>query len=90
LNERLRKLQRFGVLQKKEYSERPPRVEYDLTRFHSRIKKILDEIPALDRERRNVAWSAGLIRLLVRGGHIRPGIQLARKLDLYPNRRSGK
>lgn len=32
MNERLTKLQRFGLLERKVYAESPPRVEYSLTR----------------------------------------------------------
>jgi DNA-binding HxlR family transcriptional regulator len=48
LNERLRKLQRFGILDKRAYPEIPPRVEYSLTPFGARFVGILDQIAALD------------------------------------------
>lgn len=51
LNERLRKLVRFGILEKTSYPEVPPRVEYRLTEFGRRFSGILDQIAALDRER---------------------------------------
>jgi DNA-binding HxlR family transcriptional regulator len=41
---------RFGVLAKTSYPEIPPRVEYELTRFGSRIALILDEVHKLRRE----------------------------------------
>lgn len=47
LNERLRKLIRFGILEKCSYPETPPRVEYGLTDFGLRFSKILDAIDAL-------------------------------------------
>jgi DNA-binding HxlR family transcriptional regulator len=50
LNERLRKLVRYGVLEKVSYAELPPRVEYFLTPFGDRLNGILDAIAALDRE----------------------------------------
>jgi DNA-binding HxlR family transcriptional regulator len=50
LNERLVKLTRFGVLEKRSYGEVPPRVEYHLTAFGGRLVAILDQIAALERE----------------------------------------
>lgn len=51
LNERLRKLVRFGILEKTSYPEVPPRVEYRLTDFGRRFSGILDQIAALEDER---------------------------------------
>lgn len=51
LNERLRKLVRFGILEKTSYPEVPPRVEYRLTDFGRRFTGILDQIAALEDER---------------------------------------
>ena len=48
LNERLRKLMRFGILEKCSHPEIPPRVEYSLTDFGIRFAKILDDIHALE------------------------------------------
>lgn len=48
LNERLRKLLRFGIVEKRSYPEAPPRVEYSLTDFGIRFVKILDAIRALE------------------------------------------
>jgi DNA-binding HxlR family transcriptional regulator len=48
LNERLRKLVRFGIMEKRSYPEIPPRVEYSLTDFGIRFAKILDAIHALE------------------------------------------
>lgn len=50
LNERLRKLLRYGILQKTSYPEIPPRVEYALTAFGERFVDVLDRIAALDDE----------------------------------------
>jgi len=47
LNERLRKLCRFGILTKQSYPEVPPRVEYALTDFGTKFLVILDQIRAL-------------------------------------------
>ena len=51
LNERLRKLVRFGILKKKSYPEIPPRVEYRLTTFGLKFIEILDRIEELESER---------------------------------------
>jgi DNA-binding HxlR family transcriptional regulator len=51
LNERLRKLVRFGILSKQSYPEVPPRVEYRLTDFGQRFSEVLDRITALETER---------------------------------------
>lgn len=50
LNERLRKLQRFGILRKLSYPEIPPRVEYHLTEFGQKFSAVLDSIERLERE----------------------------------------
>jgi DNA-binding HxlR family transcriptional regulator len=50
LNERLRKLQRFGIVAKRSYPEVPPRVEYRLTRFGEKFALMLDGIERLQRE----------------------------------------
>ena len=50
LNERLRKLVRFGILARTSYPEVPPRVEYSLTNFGGRFAGILDAIRALEGE----------------------------------------
>lgn len=50
LNERLRKLVRYGILQKTAYPEIPPRVEYTLTAFGEKFIGILDQIARLQQE----------------------------------------
>lgn len=50
LNERLRKLVRFGILEKKSYAESPPRVEYCLTPFGERFSRLMDEVEVLQSE----------------------------------------
>lgn len=53
LNERLRKLQRFGIVEKTIYPEVPPRVEYELTEFGRRFAAVLDGVDSLQ------AWLDG-------------------------------
>lgn len=48
LNERLRKLVRFGILQKTVYPETPPRVEYEFTDFGLKFIGLLEAIDALE------------------------------------------
>jgi DNA-binding HxlR family transcriptional regulator len=48
LNERLRKLLRFGIIERQIFAEVPPRVEYRLTAFGRRFDGVLKEIAALD------------------------------------------
>lgn len=50
LNERLRKLVRFGILRKTAYPETPPRVEYDLTEFGMKFVGLLDVIDELEND----------------------------------------
>lgn len=50
LNERLRKLVRFGVLERRSYPEVPPRVEYQLTPFGRRFSTLIDAMHALERD----------------------------------------
>ena len=49
LNERLRKLLRYGIADKKVYPVTPPKVEYSLTEFGEEFVKIIESIEALDR-----------------------------------------
>lgn len=50
LNERLRKLVKFGIFEKTVFSEVPPRVEYELTEFGKKFIDILDAIEKLEGE----------------------------------------
>jgi DNA-binding HxlR family transcriptional regulator len=50
LNERLAKLVRFGILEKRSFAELPPRVEYSLTPFGLRFCGLIDEVEALQRD----------------------------------------
>jgi DNA-binding HxlR family transcriptional regulator len=47
LNERLRKLQRYGILDKTVFPVTPPRVEYQLTPFGSQFSVLLDDVKKL-------------------------------------------
>lgn len=47
LNERLRKLQHFGLIDKRSYAEIPPRVEYSITGLGLQFGKLLDDINQL-------------------------------------------
>ncbi|MBS1769606.1 MAG: helix-turn-helix transcriptional regulator [Acidobacteria bacterium] len=50
LNERLRKLVRFGILDREEFAEVPPRVEYRLTPFGKKFAVLLDAIDGLQED----------------------------------------
>jgi DNA-binding HxlR family transcriptional regulator len=50
LNERLRKLTCFDILEKKSYPEVPPRVEYSLTPFGKKFVAILDQMEKLQKK----------------------------------------
>jgi len=47
LNERLRKLVRYGILDKQAFPEVPPRVEYHLTEFGEKFCGVLRQIEEL-------------------------------------------
>ena len=48
LNERLKKLVDYGILERRAYAEIPPRVEYELTPFGQKFGSILDAIEELE------------------------------------------
>jgi len=48
LNERLKKLVRFKIVDRKVFAEIPPHVEYSLTAFGQRFSAVLREIAKLD------------------------------------------
>jgi DNA-binding HxlR family transcriptional regulator len=50
LNERLRKLTGYNILQRHAYPEIPPRVEYSLTPFGEKFVSILDSFAELEAE----------------------------------------
>lgn len=51
LNERLKKLLRFGIIERQMFAEVPPRVEYRLTVFGKRFNGVIAHIAALEEER---------------------------------------
>jgi DNA-binding HxlR family transcriptional regulator len=51
LNERLKKLLRFGIIERQMYAEVPPRVEYRLTTFGKRFNTVIAQIAELEEER---------------------------------------
>lgn len=55
MNERLRKLVDYGILERSAYAEIPPRVEYALTPFGQKFASILDAIDELEAETRSRA-----------------------------------
>jgi len=50
LNERLRKLQRFGIVDRVVYPEVPPRVEYTLTEFGEKFIPLVTQVRSLQQE----------------------------------------
>jgi len=50
LNERLRKLLRYGIIERQVFAEVPPHVEYRITPFGRRFSRILAAIRELERE----------------------------------------
>ncbi len=50
LNERLTKLQRFGIINKNIFPETPPRVEYTFTEFGKRFLAIIDAVEKVQSE----------------------------------------
>jgi len=51
LNERLKKLVAHGILEKTEFAELPPHVEYSFTELGQKFLAVLQQIEALERER---------------------------------------
>jgi DNA-binding HxlR family transcriptional regulator len=51
LNERLKKLLHFGIIDRQPYAEVPPRVEYRLTPFGKRFNSVIAHIAELEEER---------------------------------------
>jgi DNA-binding HxlR family transcriptional regulator len=51
LNERLKKLLRFGIIERQMFAEVPPRVEYRLTTFGKRFNSVIAHIAAIEDER---------------------------------------
>ncbi|MBI4747544.1 MAG: helix-turn-helix transcriptional regulator [Acidobacteria bacterium] len=50
LNERLRKLTRFGIVERRVFPEVPPHVEYTLTTFGHKFSEVLESIERLEAE----------------------------------------
>ncbi len=50
LNERLKKLSRFGVIDRVAYAEVPPRVEYELTEFGKKFIPLVESVRKLQQE----------------------------------------
>lgn len=50
LNERLRKLTGYGILERTVFAEVPPHVEYNLTDFGDKFVRLLEAIDSLERE----------------------------------------
>jgi len=50
LNERLSKLYKFGIINKKVFPETPPRVEYDFTEFGLKFLEIVDVVEKVQNE----------------------------------------
>lgn len=63
LNERLRKLIRYKILQRHAYPEIPPRVEYCLTPFGEKFVGILDKLAELDEEFKDETSTDGCITI---------------------------
>jgi DNA-binding HxlR family transcriptional regulator len=55
LNDCLRRLVEFQVLEKRAYPELPPRVEYALTEFGGKFREVLDALDALETDFEKVA-----------------------------------
>ena len=51
LGERLRKLQKYGLIARQRFAESPPRTEYRLTPFGEELTAVIERIRQLDRDR---------------------------------------
>lgn len=49
LNERLRKLIRYGIVEREVFAEVPPHVEYRLTEFGARFSGVLEQVEELQK-----------------------------------------
>lgn len=49
LNERLRKLSHYGLLEQTRYAESPPRTEYTLTEFGHKVVGLIAQLRKLDK-----------------------------------------
>jgi DNA-binding HxlR family transcriptional regulator len=58
LSERLAKLVRYGILERRAFAEVPPRVEYSFTPFGQRLCEVLDRIDELQREWSSISGAA--------------------------------
>lgn len=73
MNERLRKMIRFGIAQRRVLGEKPPvEVEYSLTAFGRRFLKILDEVRRLQEavDQGALPDSAGIQKVAVRSSRL--------------------
>ncbi|MBL8901445.1 MAG: helix-turn-helix transcriptional regulator [Planctomycetes bacterium] len=50
MNERLKKMLRFGLIERREFDELPPRVEYELTPLGRRFEPLMAEVRRLQSE----------------------------------------
>jgi DNA-binding HxlR family transcriptional regulator len=71
LNDCLRRLVDFGVLDKQSYPEVPPRVEYGLTDFGRKFRGVLEALNGLEAD---LTASRGARALAGAASHERPGV----------------
>jgi DNA-binding HxlR family transcriptional regulator len=53
LSERLDKLVRFGIVEKRSFPQVPPRVEYSFTSFGEKFLRLIDEVELLEADLAN-------------------------------------
>ena len=73
MNERLRKMTRFGIMQRTVFGEKPPvEVEYRLTPFGRRFMGILEEVRRLQEavDQGAVSDAADSLKNATRGGRL--------------------